>query len=83
MVDTGVDVSQAMSALGIESVDDTELVALCQRIVAANPKIAADVRSGKMQAIGALVGQAKKSNPNVDPNRVREICLELIGTAST
>ena len=83
MVDTGVDVGQAMSALGIESVDDAELVALCQRIVAANPKIAADVRSGKMQAIGALVGQAKKSNPNVDPNRVREICLQLIGTASS
>jgi aspartyl-tRNA(Asn)/glutamyl-tRNA(Gln) amidotransferase subunit B len=78
MVDTGVDVIQAMSDLGIESVDDSELVVLCQRIVAANPKIAADVRGGKMQAIGALVGQAKKSNPNVDPNRVREICLELI-----
>ncbi len=82
MVDSGVDVSQAMNALGIESVDDSELVALCQRIVAANPKIAADVRGGKMQAIGALVGQAKKSNPNVDPNRVREICLELIQSLS-
>jgi len=79
MVDTGVDVGQAMSALGIASVDDSELVALCQHIVAANPKVAADVRGGKAQAIGALVGQAKKSNPNVNPNRVREICLELIG----
>jgi aspartyl-tRNA(Asn)/glutamyl-tRNA(Gln) amidotransferase subunit B len=79
MVDTGVGVDQAMSALGIASVDADEMVALCQRIVAANPKIAADVRSGKTQAIGALVGQAKKSNPNVDPNRIREICLELIG----
>ena len=47
MVDTGVDVGQAMSALGIDSVDDSELVALCERIVAANPKIAADVRGGK------------------------------------
>ena len=78
MVDKGVDVCQAMRTLGIESVDESELVALCERIVAANPKIAADVRNGKMQAIGALVGQAKKSNPNVDPNRVREICLERI-----
>jgi aspartyl-tRNA(Asn)/glutamyl-tRNA(Gln) amidotransferase subunit B len=74
----GVDV--AMSKLGIESVDESALVALCERIVANNPKIAADVRSGKMQAIGALVGQAKKSNPNVDPNRVREICLQLINS---
>jgi aspartyl-tRNA(Asn)/glutamyl-tRNA(Gln) amidotransferase subunit B len=82
MVDTGVDVGQAMSDLGIASVDESELVALCERIVAANPKIAADVRGGKMQAIGALVGQAKKSNPNVDPNRIREICLQLINAES-
>jgi aspartyl-tRNA(Asn)/glutamyl-tRNA(Gln) amidotransferase subunit B len=80
IVDTGVEVGQAMSTLGIASVDDSELLALCQQIVAANPKIAADVRGGKTQAIGALVGQAKKSNPNVDPNRVREICLELINS---
>ncbi len=59
MVDTGVDVGQAMTALGIASVDDSELMALCQRIVAANPKVAADVRNGKMQAIGAFVGQAR------------------------
>jgi aspartyl-tRNA(Asn)/glutamyl-tRNA(Gln) amidotransferase subunit B len=83
VVDSGVGVAQAMSALGIESVDDSELIALCEQIVAANPKIAADVRGGKLQAVGALVGQAKKSNPNVDPNRVREICLQLIGTASS
>jgi aspartyl-tRNA(Asn)/glutamyl-tRNA(Gln) amidotransferase subunit B len=82
IVDTGVDVARAMSDLGIESVDESELVALCERIVAANPKIADDVRGGKMQAVGALVGQAKKSNPNVDPNRVREICLELINASS-
>jgi aspartyl-tRNA(Asn)/glutamyl-tRNA(Gln) amidotransferase subunit B len=82
MVDTGVDVGQAMTALGIASVDDSELVALCERIVAANPKIAADVRGGKMQAVGALLGQAKKANPNVDPNRVREICLQLINASS-
>jgi len=78
MVETAVDVNQAMKALGIESVDESELVSLCRQIVAANPKIAADVLSGKQQAVGALVGQAKQSNPNVDPNRIREICLKLI-----
>lgn len=82
MVDQRIDVDHAMSSLGIESVNDSALVALCEQIVASNPKIAADVRGGKMQAIGALVGQAKKSNPNVDPNRVREICLQLINSSS-
>ncbi|HEY4233952.1 MAG TPA: Asp-tRNA(Asn)/Glu-tRNA(Gln) amidotransferase subunit GatB [Lacipirellulaceae bacterium] len=78
MVDTGGDVATAMSLLHIEGVDESELLSLCERLVAANPRIAADVQNGKLQALGALVGQAKKSNPNVDPSRVREICLKLI-----
>jgi aspartyl-tRNA(Asn)/glutamyl-tRNA(Gln) amidotransferase subunit B len=81
MVDSGVDVAAAMRSLGIESVDESELAALCEQLVAANPRIAADVRNGKLQAVGALVGQAKKSNPNVEPGRVREICLKLIQSA--
>jgi aspartyl-tRNA(Asn)/glutamyl-tRNA(Gln) amidotransferase subunit B len=78
MLDHGTDDRQAMESLGIASVDDAELVALCERLLAANPRTVADVQAGKTQAIGALIGQAKKINPNVDPTRVREICLELI-----
>ncbi len=78
MVDQQVAAAAAMSALGIAAVDDSELVALCEKLLAANPKTIADVRSGKRQAVGALIGQAKKLNPNVDPNRVREVCLQLI-----
>ena len=74
----GVRVSDAISELGIEQVDEKELVKLCRELLEANPKIVADVRNGKQQAVGALIGQAKKRNPNVDPNRVREICLELV-----
>lgn len=73
-----VNAATAMSAIGIVQVDESELVALCQQLLAANPKTIADVRAGKTQAVGALIGQAKKLNPNVDPTRVREICLELI-----
>jgi aspartyl-tRNA(Asn)/glutamyl-tRNA(Gln) amidotransferase subunit B len=78
MVERRLDVSAAMSAVGISAVDETELIALCERLLDANPRTIADLRSGKTQAIGALIGQAKKINPNVDPTRVREICLELI-----
>jgi aspartyl-tRNA(Asn)/glutamyl-tRNA(Gln) amidotransferase subunit B len=49
------------------------------RPVAANPKIVPDVKLGNQQAVGALVGQAKKRNPNANPNDVRRICSELIG----
>jgi aspartyl-tRNA(Asn)/glutamyl-tRNA(Gln) amidotransferase subunit B len=78
MVDKQIDAAGALEALGIAAVDESELIALCQRLLAANPKTIADVRAGKAQAVSALIGQAKKQNPNVDPSRVREICLELI-----
>ena len=71
-----------MSDLGIESVDESDVVQLCQTLLNGNPKVVADVQSGKQQAVGALIGQAKKQNPNVDPGRVREICLELISKMS-
>jgi aspartyl-tRNA(Asn)/glutamyl-tRNA(Gln) amidotransferase subunit B len=70
--------AESMQALGISKVDTSELEAICRELVAANPKIVADVKSGKEQAVGALVGQAKKKNPNANPNDVRRICLELI-----
>jgi aspartyl-tRNA(Asn)/glutamyl-tRNA(Gln) amidotransferase subunit B len=78
MVERRLDAADAMAAVGISAVDEAELIALCERLLEANPRTIADVRSGKTQAIGALIGQAKKINPNVDPTRVREICLELI-----
>jgi aspartyl-tRNA(Asn)/glutamyl-tRNA(Gln) amidotransferase subunit B len=78
MLAQGVDVDAAIAALGIEKVDESQLVDLCRELLAANPRIVADVQAGKLQALGALIGQAKKKNPNVDPARVREICLELV-----
>lgn len=78
MVDTGRSAAEVMQSLGIERVDESALVELCRELVVANPKLVADVKAGKQQAAGAFVGQAKKKNPNVNPARVREICLELI-----
>src|SRR5262245_28638900 len=78
MADGGVEAAAAMQSVGIAAVDESELVALCEKLLAANPKTISDVKSGKVQAIGALIGQAKKVNPNIDPSRLREICLQLI-----
>ena len=78
MFDTNESAAEAMQALGIEQVDESALVALCEELVAANPKVVVDVKAGKMQAAGAFVGQAKKKNPNANPARVRELCLEII-----
>ncbi|MEM6655694.1 MAG: Asp-tRNA(Asn)/Glu-tRNA(Gln) amidotransferase subunit GatB, partial [Planctomycetota bacterium] len=75
----GMGVDEAMAELGVESVDESDLETLCRELLDANPRIVADVRAGKQQAVGALIGQAKKQNPNVDPGRIRQLCLDLIG----
>src|SRR5690606_24063549 len=68
----------AMEQLGIEEVDTASLEELCREILAANLKAVADLKGGKQQALGALIGQAKKRNPNIDPNRFRETCLKMV-----
>jgi aspartyl-tRNA(Asn)/glutamyl-tRNA(Gln) amidotransferase subunit B len=78
MVTSGKSAADVMQARGIVQVDESELIAICREVVAANPKIVADVKGGKLQAAGNLIGQVKKRNPNVNPARVKEICLELI-----
>jgi aspartyl-tRNA(Asn)/glutamyl-tRNA(Gln) amidotransferase subunit B len=81
LLDGDKSVAQIVAEKGIRKVDESELIALCRELLAANPKIVADVKAGKVAAAANLIGQAKKRNPNVNPARVREICLELIEQA--
>jgi aspartyl-tRNA(Asn)/glutamyl-tRNA(Gln) amidotransferase subunit B len=78
MISSGKSAQEAMAGMGIEQVDQSALEGLCRELVEANPQVVTQVKQGKLKAAGALIGQAKKRNPNVDPSRVREICLELI-----
>ena len=75
---SGRAVADVVASLGIAAVGDDELVALCRELIAENPKIVADVKGGKEQAAAGLIGQAKKKNANVNPGKVRAMCLELI-----
>jgi len=78
MLASGGSVDETMKALGIAEVDESELESLCRELLEANPRIVADVKEGKLKAAGALIGQAKQKNPNVNPGEVRALCLELI-----
>lgn len=82
MLAQGCDITAALAELKIERVDESALVELVKELLAANPKTVADIQAGKLQAAASLIGQAKKKNPNVDPNRVRELAIEL-ATAAT
>lgn len=78
MVQSGEDSATAMRALGIGQVDADALADLCRQLLQENPAVVADVKGGKQQAIGALIGQARKRNPNANPGRVRQLLLELL-----
>ena len=73
-----VTAADAMQALGIEAVSADTIADLCRELLEANPKVVADLKEGKAKAVGALIGQAKKRNPNVNPGEVRETCLRLV-----
>jgi aspartyl-tRNA(Asn)/glutamyl-tRNA(Gln) amidotransferase subunit B len=77
MQESGRPAAKVMQELGIEQVDESEIVALCRELLGDNPKIVADIKAGTTKAAGALIGMAKKKNPNVDPQQVRKICIEL------
>ncbi len=78
LLDNDVPVDQAMKALGIEAVASGDIESLCQELIDANPKIVEDVLGGNEKAVGALIGQARKKNPNANPQVVRQTVLRLI-----
>lgn len=78
MLTHGGSPGEAMQRLGIEKVDASAVDSLCRKLLDENPKIVADVQSGKQQALGSLIGKAKKENPNVNPQEVRERLLAMI-----
>ena len=78
LLDNDQSVNDAIKELGIEAVDSSEIDALVQELLDANPKIVEDVLGGNEKAVGALIGQAKKKNPNANPKDVRDTALRLI-----
>jgi aspartyl-tRNA(Asn)/glutamyl-tRNA(Gln) amidotransferase subunit B len=62
--------------------DEGALSAWCDQVIAANPKVAEDVRGGKVAAVGRLVGEVMKlSGGTADAKGVRERLLGMLGSA--
>ena len=78
MLETGQSAEEAIKSLGIEAVDSSDIELLCRELLDANTQVIEDVKNGKQQAVGALIGQAKKKNANANPKQVRETLLKLI-----
>ncbi|MCA9106019.1 MAG: Asp-tRNA(Asn)/Glu-tRNA(Gln) amidotransferase subunit GatB [Planctomycetales bacterium] len=78
LLSQGGSVGEAAEAIGIEAVDESALDELCQQLIAAHPQVVDDIRGGKAQAVGAMIGAARKIDRNADPGKVRARLLELI-----
>jgi aspartyl-tRNA(Asn)/glutamyl-tRNA(Gln) amidotransferase subunit B len=54
--------------------DEDALAAVVERVLAENPKAAADVRAGRTQAIGPLIGKViAATGGQADPRVAREL----------
>ncbi len=75
------DADAVVAARGLVLVsDDGALNAAVDEAIAANPDVADKVRSGKVAAVGALVGAVMKATRGqADAGRVRELLLEKLG----
>lgn len=70
MVKSNLDAPEAIIRLGIAQVSQDELEILCLQLIDDNPNIVQEIRDGNIKSIGALIGQARKLNPNVNPAMV-------------
>ena len=62
--------------------DDSVLTGAVDQAIADNPDVVAKIRSGKVQAIGALIGPIMKATRGqADAGRVREIIMEKLGVS--
>ena len=55
------------------------LAAAVNEAINANPDIVHKIKSGKVQAAGALIGSGDEADAQADAARVRELILEKIG----
>ena len=78
MLTSSLSAEETMKELGIEQVDTGALEELCRDLLEKNPQVIEQFNAGKQQAVGALIGQAKKINPNVNPGMIRKMLVEMI-----
>ncbi len=66
---------------GLKQESDTGAIqALCQQVIAANPKAVAEYQSGKLQSINFLKGQVLKlSQGKANPAVVSEVLAAQLG----
>jgi len=80
MFASGRDAAAIVQEKGLQQVSDAgELLAICRKVVEANPKIMDDLRAGKERAFGALVGGVmKETRGKANPALVNEFLKQVL-----
>ena len=79
MLETGSKANELIDESQMGGVDESELKAICEKVVAANPKAVEDIKGGKGAAIGALIGGVmKETRGKADAQTARKIIMDLI-----
>ena len=80
MLESGKDATEFIDESQMGGVDEGELRAVCEKVVAANPKAVEDIKGGKGAAIGALIGGVmKETRGKADARLATKIINEIIG----
>jgi aspartyl-tRNA(Asn)/glutamyl-tRNA(Gln) amidotransferase subunit B len=81
MFRTGREAREIVEASGQTQISDEEaILSAVRKVVAANEKVAADVRGGKEKSIGFLVGQVmKETGGRANPRLVNELLRRELG----
>jgi aspartyl-tRNA(Asn)/glutamyl-tRNA(Gln) amidotransferase subunit B len=80
MIETGRSPEALVAEKGITQVsDESQIVAICQQVIAENPTEVNDFKNGKEKLFGFFVGQVMKlSKGAANPERVNRIMRELL-----
>ncbi|MBI1977423.1 MAG: Asp-tRNA(Asn)/Glu-tRNA(Gln) amidotransferase subunit GatB, partial [Candidatus Omnitrophica bacterium] len=80
MFESGKSAEAIVKEKGLVQVTDTKLLEeIADRVIQANPKVVNEVKSGKPQAIGFLVGQVmKETQGKANPKLINEILLKKL-----
>lgn len=78
IIESGSDLRVAIKKLGIESIGAGEIAALAAQLIADHPDVAQQIKDGNTKAVGALIGKARKVNPNANPGVVKDKILEQL-----
>ncbi len=84
MLNEGKNAQQVIDEKGLAQVsDDSALLAIVDAIIAQNPAVVEQIKSGKPSAAGFLVGQAmKQSGGKANPKKLNELFSRRISGAS-